>query len=131
MRVPKFQITGSSVVNVLGAFAVLYLVVVLGQTIHRNYELGHQIDTLNQQIGLLKDQKQELAYDIQYYQTNSYKDREARSQLGLQLPGENVVIIPKDSPAPQPSADVTPAKSSGPKSNFQQWIDFWAGRSST
>jgi len=131
MRVSKFQITGSSIVNVLGALAILYLVVVLGQTIHRNYELGHQIDSLHQQIGLLDDQKQELAYDIQYYKTDSYKDREARSQLGLQLPGENMVIIPSDSPAPQPSADVAPAQSTTPKSNFQQWVDFLAGRSSS
>ena len=130
MRVPRFQITGSSLVNVIGSIVIVYLLVVLGQTIHRNYELGHQIDNLKQQITLLDGQKQELAYDIQYYKTDSYKDREARSQLGLQLPGENVVIIPHTSPAPQPSADIEPKKPSAPKSNFQQWVDFLAGRSS-
>lgn len=131
MRVPRFQITGSSVINVLGGLAIVYLVVVLAQTIHRNYELGHQIDSLKGQIGMLKDQKEELAYDIQYYKTDSFKEREARSQLGLQLPGENVVIIPRASQAPQPSADVTSRKPAAPKSNLQQWMDFLAGRSSS
>lgn len=127
----NFRITGSSLVNVIGSLVIVYLFVVLGQTIHRNYELGHQIDSLHQQIGQLNDQKQELAYDIQYYKTDSYKDREARSQLGLQLPGENVVIIPSSSTAPQPSADIEPKKTGAPKSNLQQWMDFLAGRSSS
>ena len=129
MKVPRFQITGSSLVNVLGALVIVYLVVVLGQTIQRNYKLGHQIDTLKQQITLLKDQRDALAYNIQYYQTDSYKDRQARSQLGLQKPGENVVIIPHASSAPEPSADVTTQPAAKPKSNFAQWVDFLVGRS--
>jgi cell division protein FtsB len=128
MRVPRFRITGSSVVNVLGAVVIVYLLVVLGETIQRNYQLGHQIDALRQQIGLLKDQKDALAYDIQYYKTNSFRDREARSQLGLQLPGENVVIIPRSSPAADPSADTAPHKAAPTQSNLQQWLNFLSGR---
>jgi cell division protein FtsB len=126
MKIPKFAITGSSVVNVAGAIIIVYLLVVLAQTVKRNYDLGHQIDDMKSQITQLQDQKDELAYSLQYYKTDSFRDREARSKLGLQLPGENVVIIPHATPAPAPTA--ASQKSPPKKSNLQQWFDFLGGR---
>ncbi len=129
MTLPKLKLTGINVLNLIGVAAIVYLVAVLGQTIKRNYDLGHQVDTLNTQMSLLQDQKAQLSYDIQYYNTDSFRDQEARSKLGLQLPGENVIIIPRPSPTPTPlSAPAT--KPAQKPSNLQQWFDFLSGRSS-
>jgi cell division protein FtsB len=127
MKLPKIKLTGNNALNAIGAIVIVYLIVVLAQTVSRNYQLGNQINSLNAQISLLQDQKDQLAYSIQYYNTNSFRDREARSKLGLQLPGENVVIIPRPSstPTPAPNAAKTVAK----RSNFQQWLDFLRGHS--
>jgi cell division protein FtsB len=125
MKAPKLPITGSSIVNVVGAILIVYLMVVLGQTVKRNYDLGRQIDDLKQQMTSLEDQKNELAYSLQYYKTDSFRDREARSKLGLQAPGENVVIIPQKSPSPAPTAGSS--KPATRKSNLQQWFDFLGG----
>jgi len=129
MKPPKFAFSGSSIINVVGAVILVSLVIKLGQTVKRNYDLNHQIDTLKAQTSLLEAQKEELAYSLQYYKTDSFRDREARSKLGLQSPGENVVIIPPKSPSPTPTAD-TAKKDTGRKSNLQQWFDFLGGRSS-
>ena len=132
MKLPKLPgLTGSAIVNVVGAAVVVYLVVILAETVHHNYKLGNQIDELNAQINLLQAQKQELSYQIQYYQTGSFQDREARSKLGLQKPGESVVIIPQSgsasaSPAHTPAA--SSAKTAAKKSNFEIWLDFLSGR---
>jgi cell division protein FtsB len=128
MKVPRFQITGSSVVNVVGGVVIVSLVISLGQTVMRNYALGQQINGLKQDIVTLQDQKETLAYNIQYYKTDSYREREARSKLGLQLPGENVVIIPRSSPEATPAPDDA-KKTAAPRSNFQQWFDFLGGGS--
>lgn len=125
MTLPKIKPNGTNVLNLLGALVVLYLVVVLIQTVQRNYQLGRQIEQLSSQISLLQDQKDQLSYSIQYYNTDAFRDREARAKLGLQAPGENVVIIPHTSPAPAPA---TPAKTTPKKSNLQQWLDFLGGR---
>jgi cell division protein FtsB len=127
MKLPRLQLTGSSIVNVVGLVIVVYLLVMLGETIHRNYTLGRQINTLKAQIALLQDQKDELAYNIEYYKTDSFRDREARSKLGLQLPGENVVIIPHTTPEPSVAPEAS-KKASGKRSNLQQWLDFLGGR---
>jgi cell division protein FtsB len=127
MKLPRFQITGSSIVNVIGAVVIVYLLVALGETVQRNYTLGRQINELKVQIVQLQDQRDTLAYNIQYYKTDSYREREARSKLGLQLPGENVIIIPHATPAPTVAPD--DAKKAGSKSNVQQWFDFLRGGS--
>ena len=126
MKLPKIKLTGTNALNFIGTVIVLYLAVVLIQTVQRNYTLGKQIDTLNAQISLLQSQKEQLSYSIQYYSTDSFRDREARSKLGLQLPGENVVIIPR--PSPTPSATADDAANAGKRSNFSQWLAFLGGK---
>lgn len=123
---PQPRLTGANILNAAGAVLVLYLLVVLGQTIKHNYNLNQQVVQLKGQIVQLQKQKTALQSTIQYEQTSSFDDREARSQLGLQAPGEKVVIIPEASPAPTP----TPVQSQpvAKKSNFQQWLTFLSGR---
>jgi cell division protein FtsB len=127
MKLPRFRLTISSVINVVGGLVVVYLLVVLGQTIKRNYDLNNQITELKAQTELLDAQKDELRYNIEYYRTDSFRDREARSKLGLQKPGENVIIIPESSPSPL--AQAIPAKTNqAPSTNFDQWMNFLFGR---
>jgi len=126
MKLPKLKLSGSSLVNVIGSVIIIYLLVVLAQTVKRNYDLGRQLETFQAQISLLQDQKDQLSYSLQYYNTDSFHDREARAKLGLQLPGENVIIIPSSKPAP--AAPANSGKTPARQSNFQQWLDFLAGR---
>jgi cell division protein FtsB len=124
---PRYRLTGSSIINALGAVVIVSLVISLAQTVHRNYQLGRQINDLKGETELLKEQRDELSYNIQYYKTDSFRDREARAKLGLQLPGENVVIIPSTAPKPGPAP--LPGKTNSKQSNLQQWFDFLGGRS--
>lgn len=121
----KLRLTGTNVLNAVGVLIIVYLVVVLGETVKRNYDLNQQIGQLQQQISLLNSQKDELAYDIQYYGTDAFKQREARAKLGLQAPGESVLVLPSPHVSATPAA--TAAKASN-KSNMRQWIDFLTGR---
>lgn len=135
MKLPQFNITGASFINVGGAVVIVYLLAVLISTVKHNYDMGQQIKSLKGQISLLQDQKSALSDSIAYYQTNSYRDRQARSQLGLQLPGENVVIIPgsqaKAAASPADTGNQSSADSSqsnaAPKSNWTQWMNFLTG----
>ena len=127
MKIPEIKFTGTNVFNLLGVLVVVYLFVMLGQTIKNNYGLGQQINQLKSQVSLLNDQKKELSYNIDYYNTTAYQDREARAELGLQSPGENVIIIPNDTPEPTPTPTTTSAHQA-PKSNPSQWVGFLSGK---
>lgn len=127
MRFGKYEITNTTVINALGVVVILALVIELGKTITYNYQLDKQVSQLSGQISLLQAQKDELSYQIKYFGTASYQERQARSQLNLQAPGESVVVLPSASPTPAPVAsDATKAAS---KSNFSQWISFLGGHS--
>lgn len=128
MKLPPHKFSTIDIVNGVGALVIVYLVVLLGQTIKSNYDLGQQITGLRGQISLMQAQKQSLAYSVQYDKTGSALDRAARAQLGLQLPNEHVIIIPNDTPSPQAKQlhpGVQPTKA---RSNEQQWLDFLSGK---
>lgn len=121
------KFTQASLVNSVGAGLALWILISLAQTIANNYKLEKQIDTLRQQISVLQAQKDELKYNIAYYGTDSFKQRQARLRLGLEQPGENVIILPTPSPSASPTVD--PAKVKAKRSNLRQWLDFLSGKS--
>jgi cell division protein FtsB len=110
--------------NTIGILIAVYLCVSLGTTLKRNYDLDKQIAAMQLQISQLQDQRQQLAFQLQYYQTNSYQEREAKSKLGLVVPGENEIILP----SPTPTSEVKTEAPKVHKSNFQLWLDFLTGR---
>ncbi len=110
---------------VLGVLAAVYIGAYLVTTIKHNYDLQQQITTLHQQISNLQVERDKLKYNIQYYQTDAYKEKEARARLNLQAPGEGVILLPhtSDSTATSPSAYQKTAH----RSNLQQWLSFLSG----
>jgi cell division protein FtsB len=127
MQLPRPHATIANLVNLIGGLVVVYLVVLLGQTIKRNFDLGNQISRLQVQAKQLQAQTDELSNRIQYYQTNSFREREARAKLGLQLPGESVIIIPQTTTSPS-SLPGGNQRTKHPASHFSQWLNFLLGR---
>ncbi|MBW3538605.1 septum formation initiator family protein [Candidatus Parcubacteria bacterium] len=111
--------------QIIGALLVVYLSVILIQTVQRNYRLKREIGQLEQRIEALARANEELEYKIQYYQTDSFKEKEARSNLGLQAPGEGVIILPKEAKPAEPADQEE--KLPQPEPNFKQWWTFLFG----
>lgn len=86
--------------------------------------MQQEIGKLDQQIQDLELETQKLNYQIQYYQTDSYKEKEARARLGLQAPGEGVVILPNSDDTRTQDEETQQKRK---KSNFEQWIEFLRG----
>jgi len=111
---------------VIGILAVAYISFYLVETISYNFKLKNQINELEEQLTEIQTQKQTLEYKIRYYQTDEYQEKQARAKLGLQAPGEEVIILPHDEKVTKPRSEQS--KSVAKKSNFQQWVDFLLGR---
>jgi cell division protein FtsB len=120
------KITNTSITNIAGGVLAIWILIALVQTVANNYKLEKQIETLHQQISVLQAQKDELGYNIAYYNTDSFKQRQARLRLGLEQPGENVIILPTPSPTASPANDAAAAKAK--RSNLRQWLDFLTGK---
>ncbi len=115
---------------VLGILVVTYISFYLVQTISYNYKLKHQINDLETRLTHLQTEKQTLEYKIQYYQTDDYKEKQARAKLGLQAPGEEVIILPHDD-TDKSNQEAREDEAKPKKSNFAQWVDFLLGKTSS
>ena len=90
----------------------------------RRAEIEREIQALRTEITEHQSKSQELSQLIDYLNSEEYKEREARLQLGLQKPGENVVVIPN-------SADTTTKSesqaSNSSQANWRLWINYFLG----
>lgn len=97
--------------------------------IQRNYKLQKELDDKKRQLIVAQLDKAKAELQQKFYMTDEYKELAVRSTLGLGLPGESVLILPKNSEAAK-SADerLQSTKASSDiieeESNFAQWIDF-------
>jgi cell division protein FtsB len=105
------------------------------KSIQTNYGLQKQISKLQQENDVAKLQNQNLQLQNNYYQTNQYEELSARQNLGLGMPGETELLVPKAvalaHTVKQQETEAT--KTAVPKQptwqrNFHAWINFFLDR---
>lgn len=80
---------------ILFAF-IIYLFVIVGRSIWSNYNSNKLLDIQEEELIAMQDEVQAMKYRISYYQTASFKEKEAREKLGYKAPGERVIALPVD-----------------------------------
>ncbi len=84
----------------VGSFIVLlfivYLMAIVGKTILDNYYSNKGISDQEQKLINLENELQYLENEIVYYNSQSFKEKQARAKLGYMLPGEKIISVPKD-----------------------------------
>lgn len=125
MEKPSFS--RGTLINGVGLVVVIYLVALLVQTVKRNNDLRSQIGKLQTDIAALDVERQELSYKVKYYNTDDFREKVARAKLGLQMPGESVIILPPSTTVSTVQTTTTRVRST--QSNPAQWWNFLRGRS--
>ena len=106
--------------------AVIYLLVIVGRAVWINYQSGKGIEEQVQKIADLQDEVRYLEFQVAYYQTDSFKEKEARAKLGYKAPGENVISLPTDAPADK-VADSVQTQEVIEESNPRLWWKHFFG----
>ena len=75
---------------------ILYLFFIVGRSIWINYNSNKDLDTEAANISALQANITLMQNQINYYQTSSFKEKEAREKLGYKAEGENVMSLPLD-----------------------------------
>lgn len=82
--------------KILPAVFLVIIIVVgteLAQAIRREYEINKEIDSLKEEITRYDKENNDLEKMMEYYNTLSYKEKEARLKLNLQKPGEKTILV--------------------------------------
>lgn len=76
--------------------SILYFAYIVGRTSWENYQSNKSIAAEEVQVADSEKNLQFMQYQINYYGTQSFKEKEAREKLGYKAPGENVLSLPYD-----------------------------------
>jgi len=102
-----------------GALFVGYMFFIAGRMAYKNYQIEQQISDLAKEVVAIEEENQDLRASIIYYQSDNFKEREARLKLGLQKPGETVIVIPSQEPFAEEKEEEKKKES-----NFSKWKVF-------
>lgn len=75
---------------------IIYLFFVVGKSIWTNYNSNKDIEAEEEKVAVLEDEILGMRNEINYFQTQSFKEKEAREKLGYKAPGEKVLSLPMD-----------------------------------
>lgn len=104
-------------VSLLCILGFLYFAIERGGK--KNKEVYNEINQLENQAISLEKEKNNLSDLISFFKTPSFKERESKEQLGLQNPGEKVIVITKDKEPDSEAAE--PVKEEKKVSKIEKW----------
>lgn len=99
----------------------------LGKELYTRYQIDLEIRGLDRQVTELQQKNHEVSQMIQYFKTTEYKERQARSLLNLQKPGEFAVALPVQEDQNAGTADDTETKK---ETNLKKWWNYFFDHSS-
>ena len=111
----KSKFTTAILIGMLGL--VLF---VTAKLFMQKYEVQREIAALEERADRIQSENQELSELINYFQTDEYKERQAREKLNLKKEGEFVVVLPEIKDKGQVLGE-----QGDEKSNPQKWFDYF------
>ena len=120
-------------------FRIIILVIVvlflfnIGKTIYKNHNIKVKITTLENMLADLENNRLNLKNRILFYETDIYKELEARKHLNYQKKDEKVVVLIKKENDENitneniQKNDETNVKKTDPSPNWQKWLKFIFG----
>lgn len=87
------KIKSSRLIIMIGFILIIVVSFSLSKEISRKYRINREIKEIEDEVAKLEEKNQELTSLIEYLKTDSFKEIQARQQLGLQKEGEVAVSI--------------------------------------
>ena len=109
---------------IMGSVIVVSIVWVWGSisAMEKNYAIQKKLELKRRQALIEEINYQTLQYEQKYLKSSEYQELAVREKLGLALPGEHVLVLPK-----YPEEKKKQQTETSKQSNFTQWMNFIFG----
>lgn len=109
---------------IMGSVIVVSIVWVWGSisAMEKNYAIQRKLELKQRQALIEEINYQTLQYEQKYLKSSEYQELAVREKLGLALPGEHVLVLPK-----YPEEKKKQQTETSKQSNFIQWMNFIFG----
>jgi len=104
---------------------IIYLGIVVGKSVISNYGSNKVIEDEETKLVELEGNLHSIQNEINYYQTYSFKEKEARAKLGYKAPGESVMSLPIDT-VEEKVVDTGLAESKIKVPNYRLWWQYFS-----
>jgi cell division protein FtsB len=113
--------------TLMGLVLLVFVSVALGKEVYRRHQISQEIDEAKQEVESLEKKNFELQALIDYLNTDSFKEIQARQNLGLQKEGEMAVAIEPGiaSAAENQGSTFESAGEVKEVSNFKKWWKYF------
>jgi len=115
------QILKSKSAGALGILLLVITVFYFAKETYKKRQINSIISGLQTEIDSLEGENKEILELISYYKTMTYKERQARTLLGLQKEGEFAVALPQSKTSGETDALVNEDKDS----NLKKWWNYF------
>lgn len=89
------KILNSKLIFIIALIILLAICFGLSKIIYRRLQIKKEVNSLDKKIETLKQSHTELTHLQDYLNTDSFREKSARKELGLKKPDENVIVITK------------------------------------
>jgi len=110
---------------IIGVLGLIYLSVLVGRSVYTNWKTDQRVKKLKTELDTLEIGKQDLENQIAYFQTESFKEMEARRKLGLVKPDEKVVILQSEPQSESQSTSNQTNTNENNKPNYRLWWEYF------
>lgn len=118
------KILPMSLTSLLLFAVVVYMMIIVGKTVLANYAANGETDKDEAKLAQMAADIAYMEDQNNYYQTQSYKEKEARAKLGYKASGESVLILPIDT-AEEKVADSGNVEQKITVPNYRLWWEYF------
>ena len=120
----KAKVLSVRLLIIIGFVLLIVFSVSLAKEMYHKYQINKEIKEVQAEINSLEEKNEELKDLIEYLNTNSFKEIQARQQLGLQKEGEQAIAIQS---APEEEAMIVEQEEEPTvdKSNTERWWSYF------
>lgn len=108
----------------VGLLVLLFMSFLLVKEFQKKYRINKEIKSLEQEIASLEASNKDIADLIGYLRSPEYRERQARSLLNLQKPGEFAVALP---PLEEETVTGEGQAREERRSNLSKWWEYFFG----
>jgi cell division protein FtsB len=92
--------------------------------IDRNWRLSAELETKKTELMKTKIEIETLEYEQKYLASEEYQELSAREKQNKMLPGESVLVLPKNSKSALEKYASPTLASTETQNNFQSWLNY-------
>lgn len=122
-RTSSQPLFSSKIVLLIGGVIVAFVIVAIMREAQRRNSIQREIRAMEDEIARIEQQRERLTDLVEHAGSPEFLEREARLRLGLQRPGETVLIVP-DAAVGSVTTEGSPEPGEAPPSNLRKWWQY-------